>query len=440
MNKILLMFFVLFTLTAYCSTLNAGGWKQKEFIITMWCPPPSNDENLARLVREGFTLTNVSFSGDDRVPDSEAAKMLSIVDKYNIKTLIGNDASTILRAESLDDPAQKAKLDEFIEMAKKHPSFAGYFLADEPSATTFANWGRIAKYLKERDPDHLVFINLFPTYASQEQLGVFLKEPVKGKLIPDNNFNFAGIGTDEKTAIFYNEHLKQYMAQLKPELLSYDHYSFMEGGNDGLQYFLNLELMRGASLSAKLPFINFVQACTIVKSWRMPNKDELRWLAYTTMVYGGRGIGWFLYAGPSEYGGLYQNGKRMPAADWVAEINQEIKSLGLELMKLNSNQIYHSEPLPIGTRAMAGSPVNASGGQYVIGMFEENGSTNAFMIMNRDYKTKSVARMSINLGDGKLFEFSIPDGKWTEIKAVTSGSVIDVELPPGGGKLFKIMR
>jgi hypothetical protein len=60
--------------------------------------------------------------------------------------------------------------------------------------------------------------------------------------------------------------------------------------------------------------------------------------------------------------------------------------------------------------------------------------------MNRDWKTKSIARVSISLGDGELFEFSIPRRQWEKIKTVTPGSTIDVELLPSFGKLFKIQK
>lgn len=423
----------------------ASGWEQKEFIITMWSSPLATEENLVRLEREGFTLTNVSFGrNDERIPDADALKLLDNVDKCKkIKALFGNDRTPFLRRGVLDDPAKKAQLDEFIDTVKRHPSFAGYWLADEPDGTTFADWGRLVRYLRERDPEHLAYVNLLPMGGTQERMGVFLKdlkEPPKGNVgIPDN---LAGVGAQKQNVQLYNKYLDEFVAKVNPRLLSYDHYHFLRDGKDGKRYFLNLELMRAAALKAGLPFLNIVQACPVNagQRWRMPNEDELRWLAYTTMAYGGRGISWFLYSGPAEYGGLYQNGRRMPAADWVAGINQEIKALGPELMKLNTSDVYHSEPLPLGAQGMEKSPVKASGGQYIVGTFKEDGRINAFMLMNRDYKAKSVASVSVSLGHGELLGFSVPHGKWEKVGTAASGSVIRVELPPGGGRLFKMAQ
>src|SRR5450759_1200214 len=43
----------------------AAGWAQKQFIITFWAPPPATDENLTRVVAEGFNLTWTSEEGLD---------------------------------------------------------------------------------------------------------------------------------------------------------------------------------------------------------------------------------------------------------------------------------------------------------------------------------------------------------------------------------------
>jgi hypothetical protein len=44
-------------LTAVPARLAAESSKQKEFIVTFWCPPPATDEQLARGAAEGFNLT-----------------------------------------------------------------------------------------------------------------------------------------------------------------------------------------------------------------------------------------------------------------------------------------------------------------------------------------------------------------------------------------------
>ena len=135
--------------------------------------------------------------------------------------------------------------------------------------------------------------------------------------------NFAGVGTDNKTVLAYQDHLKKYLEIVKPDLISYDHYHFLKT-RDGDQYFLNLALIRQAAIQARKPFLNIIQASTVEPSWRLPNDRELRFLAFTTMAYGGRGISYFLYWGSKSQGGLYQDGKPSPLARDAAALNAEI--------------------------------------------------------------------------------------------------------------------
>ena len=99
-----------------------------------------------------------------------------------------------------------------IARVRHHPALYDYFITDEPSAANFPALGKLVAYLRERDPAHLAYINLFPTYANNEQLG-----------------------TKGDTVTAYREHLRQYVDIVKPGLISYDHYQFsVKGDNDGL--------------------------------------------------------------------------------------------------------------------------------------------------------------------------------------------------------------
>jgi hypothetical protein len=425
-----------FALLVVCGGIAQAKWQQKEFIVTMWCPPPATEENMAILARDHYTLTGVGTEGDRMNSGANLVAQLDIAQKHGIKALVFNP---LLHFSSLDDPTKKAELDALIDLVKNHPAMDGYHITDEPSATTFPNWKRIVNYLKERDPDHLAYINLFPTYANQQQLGVNLVEVPTGPLgYPDN---FAGIGANNKTVEFYNEHLRQYIEQIKPEIISYDHYHFLNNGVDGQQYFLNLALIRNAALKTNVPFLNIVQACTIEKSWRLVNAEEMRWLTFTTMAYGGRGLSWFLYWGPVSYGGMYQEGKRMPLADFGAEINKDIAVIGPELLKLESTDVYQTAPLPLGAVAFPeNSPAQITEGDFILGLFKEKDKVNAFMVVNRDYKNKATAEVTLNFGNGKLWVFSRTKSKWGKLQAVKNGTTINVPLNPGDGQLYKVTK
>ena len=402
----------------------------------MWCPPPATEENMAALAKDNYTLTGVTVDGDPESSKSSALSQLDIAKKYGLKALL---FSPLLTPQSLDDPAKKTQLDELVDAVKKHSALEGYHLIDEPSASAFPDWGKLVRYLKQRDPGHLAYINLFPTYASKEQLGVELT----GK--PNKLFgypkNLAGIGPDNPTVELYNEHLAQFITQVKPEIISYDHYHFFRDGEDGEQYFLNLALIRIAAMKAGVPFLNIVQACTIEPSWRLVNASEMRWLAFMTLAYGGKALSWFLHWGPVEFGGMYQNGVRMPHADYAAAINKDIKAIGQVLMKLESTAVYHTVPLPLGTQALpTDCPVKIAEGEFVIGLFKDKGVQNSFVIVNRDYKNSASADLTLNFGKGKLWRFSRLNGQWSKLQDLAGNDVVSVRLEPGDGELFKFTK
>ena len=405
--------------------LSAGGWTQKDFIITMWCWPPETEESFAQLQKDGFNMTGIGRWR--RMTDIAAArKTMDLAAKYNLRVIVN---SPLFVPAVVADAERRRELDAFIAGIKDHPALAGYYLTDEPGVYKFEEWSAVARRLYELDPGHFAYVNLYPVYASQKQLGVFQSGKPKGDIgIPDN---FAGVGNIKTAIINYNEYLEQYIRQFQPRLLSYDHYHFLKD-RDGEQYFLNLEMVRSAASRHKLPFLNVIQACTIEKVWRMPDRREMRFLAYSTMAYGGRGISWFLHWGPAKFGGLYQDGKRMPSADDVAAINREVGMLGGELMRLESTGVYQSAPLLPGTQGMGKCPVRVSGGKVIVGMFRYEDGIRAFLVVNRDYQ--KAATVSIRLADRKEFsEYSPDSARW-----LPCGKESQTELPPGGGKLFRI--
>jgi hypothetical protein len=384
-----------------CAQAAASTWKLDHIITTFWSPPPATDEALARVAAEHFTLTWVP------------ADALDVAAKHGLRAMLQDG---LLNPAALDNPEQKAKLDALIDRVKNHPALYAYFLRDEPSAPDFPGLARLVAYLRERDPAHLAYINLFPTYANNQQLG-----------------------TTGDTVTAYREHLRQFIEVVKPALISYDHYHFFKN-RDGDEYFLNLGMIRQAALDAGLPFLNIIQASDGEKVWRFPTGDELRWLVYTTLAYGGRGISYFVYWGPASYRGLYCDGKPTPLAPDAAELNAEVAALSPELMTLDSLGAYHTAPLPRGAEAIpADCPVRIVGkGEFVLGLFGKGGQVTAFMIVNRDYHNSAAARLQLPQGTRGLQEFDRARKSWQGYSAGPAQTVT-VDLRPGDGRLFRLL-
>lgn len=404
-------------------------WQQKQFLISFWCAPPATDEHLARVAAEGYNLTWVPIEG------------LDVAQRHGLRAMLTSD---LLRPETLDDPAKRKELDALIEKVKSHPALDVYFITDEPGAGAFAGLGKLVAYLRERDPQHLAYINLFPTYADEKQLGVSVADATKAKVaVPEKA---TGVKADDAVVLRYLEHLRQYVETVKPDIISYDHYHFFKNADgsdkDGKEYFLNLGLIRKAALDAGRPFLNIIQADTIIKSWRMPKANEERWLAFTTMAYGGRGISYFTYWGPKEYGGLYQDGAAAPLAKDVAALNQEIAKFGAAFMKLDSLGAYHTEPLPYGGEAI---PADCSvqfekPGEFVLGVFGKEGKATAFMVVNRDYRHEATAQVKVGIPGGALEELDRATGEWKPCEKLDGQRTVEVKLAAGDGRLFRVAK
>jgi hypothetical protein len=397
------------------------GWTQKQFIISFWCPPPTTDQALAAVAAEHYNLTWVPVEGLDAVA------------KHKLRAMLTSD---LLTPTTLDDAAKRARLDALIEKVKKHPALDAYYITDEPGAGAFPGLGKLVAYLRQRDPAHLAYINLFPSYANEAQLGVSADAAERARVgYPQN---FAGVGTSDKTVLAYRGYLKKFVKIVQPDLLSYDHYHFMKK-NDGKQYFLNLALIREAAIEAGKPFLNIIQSSLVEKVWRLPNPAETRFLVFTTMAYGGRGISYFTYWGPADFAGLYRDGKPSPMVKEVALLNAEIVRFGPALLELDSTAVYHTAPLPYGTQAVpADAPVRfTGGGEFVLGLFGRKGQTTAFMVVNRNYRQDAEAAVTVEIPGGKLQELDRKTGKWCDGPVPGANRELKIKLGPGNGRLFR---
>lgn len=403
-------------------------WRQDRFLITFWCPPPATDEALARVAAEGFNLTWTPPEG------------LDVAARHGLRAML---QSPLLDPAVLDDPAKRAELEALIARVRNHPALEAYYLTDEPGAGAFAGLGRLVSFLRERDPRHLAYINLYPTYANEQQLGVSASNADRARV--GYPTDFAGVDTSDGTVLRYREHLKQFIATVDPDLISYDHYHFLKNDqgvpHDGKQYFLNLGLIRLAALEADKPFLNIIQANTIEKSWRLPNADELRWLVFTTLAYGGRGISYFTYWGPPAYNGLYQDGQPAPLLQPVVKLNQELARFGPAMMQLESVGVYHTAPLPYGGEPLPnpGSIQIANRGEFVVGVFRTSGRASAFMIVNRNYREPQKAVVRVLIPGRKLQELDRQTGEWSDGKSLNRRRLVDVKLAPGDGRLFRLL-
>jgi hypothetical protein len=384
-----------------------SSWKIDAPIVTYWAGPLLTDAVARQMAEGGWNLV---WCGE---------KELDVAQRHGLRAQLQDG---LLAPGTLDKPEQRAKLDALIARVRNHPALYSYFITDEPSAAGFPALGKLVAYLRERDPGHLAYINLFPTYASNEQLGT------KG---------------DKITA--YQEHLRQYVNVVKPSLVSYDHYQFAKQG-DNADYFLNLMMIRRTALEARVPFLNIVQACTWTPSMRVPGPDELRYLIYTTLAYGGQGVSYYVYCHPGHTGAIaLADGTPTPLYNALKSLNREFVAIAKELQPLRSLAVYHagmsppgSDPLPPKASfqfdppvaPLAYSPPERVRG-LLLGYFGADSKPPSHVVaVNLDYKAETRGVLT---GPGSLAGFDAASGVWS----AATGPRLELRLPPGGGKLVR---
>ncbi len=414
----------------------AGRWRLGKPIVTYWAGPAMSDALAEQLVQGGWNLAWARSPWD-----------LDTLQRHGLRGLF---SSRLFRPKTLDSPDAKARLDALLDAVKTHPALYAYHIKDEPGAGAFADYARVADYIRRKDPAHLCYFNLFPLGAKNRQLG-----------------------TEGDRIAAYKEYLRRYIATIHPRLLSYDHYHFADDG-DGDLYFANLAAVREAAVQHGLPFMAIVQACSWTKRRRIPTGEELRWLAYTTLAYGAQGVSYYVYGYRGHDGGMMNLADGSPTSlYWAAShINREFAAIAAQLQPLASLAAYHvgmqppgaaprpkdspfrieppvpEKPYPATRPSRAGWPVRFSSEPvqgYLIGLFGKNGKATHALVVNLDYRTyagrgwprreeflKPTRRFLA--GPGPLETFDPKTGRWKPAE----GGRVRLALPPGAGVLARV--
>jgi hypothetical protein len=392
-------------------------WKLGTPIVTYYIGPKITDAVAKQMVDGGFNVVCC-----DTVAEMDIAQ------RHGLRAQFPCHWSQL--PQSLDDPTQRAKLDAMIDQARNHPAMYYYALRDEPPATEFPNLARIASYLRQRDPKHDVYVNLFPNWCGDEQL----RTNTKGDFMA-----------------LYCEYLRQFTETVKPPLLSWDHYPFAVVGDNCSRYFQNLAAIRETALKIHVPLMNIVQACSWEKGIRVPNDNEMRFSVYTTLVYGGQGISYYVYCCPGHTGGIaLADGTPTPIYHALKTLNREFVAVATELQPLRSLAVHNvGMDFPGTTRLPGDAPfrldppvpsipfVDLKPIQGLsLGYFGPPAKGDAksrpthVLVVNLDLRAEKAATL---VGPADLQIFDATMRQWSPVGANRTALC----LPPGGGKLLR---
>lgn len=263
--------FILFIITSHCD----AQWQQKEFIIGAYQGPypipifkngavdtSSFIEQVQLAHKAGFNFSTGSDGPSSNLTYQNIKS--DLYSRYGIKSLylsplfgqsiMSNDATAALNAyqftKSLDSSSQDV--------------FYGYNLIDEPPIRGSEEVLQWVKYLKDVDPSKLVFVNLLPIYA----------------------FN--------NNAEKYKQYLQSYLdttGVARLDVVCYDFYPFIGSGIRPL-YFYNLKQI--TQMAYGRPVWDYVLS-TPHWVYPQPNQYMLNFMVFCPLAYGVKGILYFTY-------------------------------------------------------------------------------------------------------------------------------------------------
>jgi len=414
--------------------------KTDKYLITYWCGVPNKflhgadgkvDRSRFEEMKEaGFTLIDAMRSIDDNKQILEIAEELGL----EVQVFDYRIADAIANAEK-----RRALLEAVVNDYKDYPAFHSYHLMDEPSSPMFETLAEVRQILSELDPEHESYINLLPNYASLEQLG----NPT------------------------YEDHLEDFIAKVKPELISYDHYNLLKPGtlpipeiedererlifeaacsmDERAGFFDNLEIVRKISMKHDLPYMLIV---LVVEHgpYRNPTEAELRWEVFQSLAYGCARMCYFTYWTPGvdgsdndefwhwKNGMISKDGERTEHYYMIKEINKELVEMGGVLLDKKSLGVFHTVNAPEHETTLFsgfGAVEKIEGDPATVGFFEED----YVVIANRSYTDEATVTLSCK--EGTVFEaFNADGGEWLALEA--EDNTYNVVLDAGDAILVRI--
>jgi hypothetical protein len=225
-----------------------------------------NEAEVKSWADAGFTVPHSpTFDPKDEKQKAHMAKLLKWADKYGMKMIVVDPRGY----------ARKGNMQEYADGIRaaakdwgKYKATFGFHVGDEPDAAMKDTFFECYKIQKEIAPNLHPYANLLPHFPGIEERA----------------------GTDT-----WPNYLDEYIRKAKPDMLSYDCYTQMNPGEDGVNiYYRNLKFDREAAVRNGVPFWNTILSVGHL-FYRCPNQNEIRWQFNTSVAAGANGISWWFY-------------------------------------------------------------------------------------------------------------------------------------------------
>lgn len=335
----------------------------------------------------------------------------------------------------------QSTLSEMVEEYKNYPALDRYFIKDEPNNEMIPMLSRIAKFLRERDPSHGFYVNLFPDAPF----------PEKGA---------------------YEDHMERYITETGCDLLSFDRYCmnrlevspemlasgefvearvsddsryknnlegkiFFEVTTPG--YFNNLERVKKKADEHGIPWMIIVLVSEHL-TYRHVTEAEIRFEVFSSFAYGSSQLSYFTYWAPGalhtepwkySHAIIQSDGTRDENYYIVKRINSELQSLFEGLEGASHTGVFHVgyelDNMVTPFQSFGGVD-EISGGRILAGFFE-----NKLVLMNKDFNSVTVAKIKT---DKTVEKYSKYAKVWYTLD---KRDEYNIRLAPGDAELIRLV-
>lgn len=305
------------------------------------------------------------------------------------------------------------------ETYKDHPCLWGDNMIDEPTSKEFKTLSDYTKHYYANTDGKLPYINLFPIYASSEQLGNVSDIPLYRKILLLGLHDATDDSVDR-----YKKHVSDYINTIDTDYISADIYPLgQKKDSKGVihketnpGWLRNLDILGEACRSTNRDLWVITQAAGYTDENGGGNRycntpEDIRWQAYTSFSFGAKAIIHACYNGgwwDTDSHLIDANGNRTETYYAVKTVDKEIKAFSdIYGNYQNKGAFLHNGLLAAGSKAGYLLPVDnqykpavKSASPLLIGCFsEKQGNGKAYTVVNMaepDTKKAATAELTFD--------------------------------------------
>ena len=206
-----------------------------------------------------------------------------------------------------------------LENGLDHPAVIGHMLSDEPSAADMGYIGEIASLLKARMPEKLVYVNLYPCYASVDE-------------------NTSEQKTSQLGCSNYQEYVETYCRTVPLDYISFDHYPFFDDDETTLaklpRYYGNFKVVADACRRSGRALWYDPQVNSRVGASRSLSRGNLRFQIGVALAFGAETLVWECWCPGWWTNNVYTaEGDKTEQYDKIKDVNLELRRVAPEYMR-----------------------------------------------------------------------------------------------------------